>query len=174
MQIMGNVNSSLLRHSGFPGGSDGKASACSARDPGSIPGLGRFPGEGNGYRLQYSCLENSMDREASGLQSMGSQRVRHNWATNTSTKKILQKYAYKPITHLVIFLFVVSFSYKFLAKISFIYMQAFACMSVSMTVNISRGKSVHDLVPLFHLPGWERCFLTTITGWERKRSTLHI
>ena len=46
---------------GFPGGSDGKASACSTGDPGSIPGLGRSPGEGNGNPLQYSCLENSMD-----------------------------------------------------------------------------------------------------------------
>ena len=43
-----------------PGGSDGKESACSARDPGSVPGLGRSPGEGNGYPLQYSGLENSM------------------------------------------------------------------------------------------------------------------
>ena len=41
--------------------SDSKASACSARDPGSIPGSGRSPGEGNGNPLQYSCLENSMD-----------------------------------------------------------------------------------------------------------------
>ena len=45
----------------FPGGSDGKASACNARDPGSIPGLGRSPGEGNGNPLQYSCLKNPMD-----------------------------------------------------------------------------------------------------------------
>ena len=45
----------------FPGGSDGKASAHNAGDPGSIPGLGRSPGEGNGNPLQYSCLENSMD-----------------------------------------------------------------------------------------------------------------
>ena len=47
--------------SGSPGGSDGKESACSVRDPGSVPGLGRTPGEGNGYPLQYSDLENSMD-----------------------------------------------------------------------------------------------------------------
>jgi len=46
---------------GFLGGSDGKASACNAGDPGSIPRLGRSPGEGNGNPLQYSCLENSMD-----------------------------------------------------------------------------------------------------------------
>ena len=45
----------------FLGGSDGKASASNAGDPGSIPGLGRSPGEGNGDPLQYSCLENPMD-----------------------------------------------------------------------------------------------------------------
>ena len=45
----------------FPGGSDGKASACSARDLGSIPGWGRSPGEGSGNPLQYSCLENPTD-----------------------------------------------------------------------------------------------------------------
>ena len=45
----------------FPGGSDGEESACNAGDPGSIPGLGRAPGEGDGYPLQYSCLENPMD-----------------------------------------------------------------------------------------------------------------
>ena len=45
----------------FPDGSDGKASAYNAGDPGSIPGLGRTPGEGNGNPLQYSCLENPMD-----------------------------------------------------------------------------------------------------------------
>ena len=46
----------------FSGGSDDKESACNAGDMGSIPGLGRSPGEGNGYPLQYFCLENSMDR----------------------------------------------------------------------------------------------------------------
>ena len=46
---------------GFPGGSDSKASVCNAGDPGSIPGLGRSPGEGNGTPLQYSFLENPMD-----------------------------------------------------------------------------------------------------------------
>ena len=45
----------------FPGGSAGKESACNEGDLGSIPGLGRSPGEGNGYPLQYSGLENSMD-----------------------------------------------------------------------------------------------------------------
>ena len=48
----------------FPGGSDGKASVYNAGDPGSIPGSGRFPGEGNGNPLQYYYLENPMDRGA--------------------------------------------------------------------------------------------------------------
>ena len=48
----------------FPGGSDSKESVCAAGDMGLIPGLGRFPREGNSSPLQYSCLENSMDRVA--------------------------------------------------------------------------------------------------------------
>ena len=51
-------------YQGFLGGSDDKESACKAEDLGSIPGSGRSPGEGNGNPLQYSCLENSMDRGA--------------------------------------------------------------------------------------------------------------
>ena len=71
---------------GFPGGSDGKESACNAGDLSSIPGLGRSPEEGNGNPLQYSCLENSMDRGA--WQSMGLQRVGPNWVTNTFTLEL--------------------------------------------------------------------------------------
>ena len=52
---------------GFPGGSAGKENACSAGDLGSIPGLGRSPGEGNGYPLQDSGLENSMDYAVHGV-----------------------------------------------------------------------------------------------------------
>ena len=51
---------SLVLLQSFPGGSDGKESACNAEEPGSITGLGRYHGEGNGYPLQYTCLENSM------------------------------------------------------------------------------------------------------------------
>ena len=49
---------------GFPGGSAGKKSACNVGDLGSVPGLGRSPGETNGYPLQYSCMENYTDRRA--------------------------------------------------------------------------------------------------------------
>ena len=49
-------------HAGFPGGLDGKESACNLGDPGLIPGLGRCPGGGHSNPLQYSCLENPMDR----------------------------------------------------------------------------------------------------------------
>ena len=59
----------------FPGGSDGKVSAYNVGDPGSIPGLGRSPGEGNGNPPQYFCLEDLMDRGAWQIQSTGSQRV---------------------------------------------------------------------------------------------------
>ena len=53
------------------GGSDGKESACNVGDPGLIPGLGRSPEEVNNYLLQYSCLENSMDRGACQAGCMG-------------------------------------------------------------------------------------------------------
>ena len=56
---------------GFPGGSNGKESAYSAGGPGSIPGSGRSPIEGNGYQLQFSCLENSMGEEPGGLKPEG-------------------------------------------------------------------------------------------------------
>ena len=62
---------------GFPGGSDNKESACNEGDLGSIPRLGRSPGERNGNPLQYSCLENSMDRGAWQATVHGSQSVGH-------------------------------------------------------------------------------------------------
>ena len=68
-----------------------KNPAASAGDAGSIPGLGRSPGEGNGNPLQCSYLENPMDRGAGGLQSIGSQRVGHNWATK-------QQFGFKEMT----------------------------------------------------------------------------
>ena len=59
----------------------GKESACNAGDLGSIPGLGRFPGEGNGNPLQYSCLENPMDRGAKKAIVHGVARVGHDLVT---------------------------------------------------------------------------------------------
>ena len=64
MAIIITLQLGLSTPSGFPGGSDGKVSACSVGDLGSIPGSGRPPGEGNGNPLQYLCLENPMDRGA--------------------------------------------------------------------------------------------------------------
>ena len=57
----------LRQRRGFPGSSDGKEFTCSAGDLGPIPGLGRSPGEGNSYPLQYSGLENSMDSIVHGV-----------------------------------------------------------------------------------------------------------
>ena len=59
MEVQGNIPTIAYTH--FPRGSDGKASACNVGDPGSIPGLRRSPGEGNGNPLQHPCLENPMD-----------------------------------------------------------------------------------------------------------------
>ena len=64
----------------FPGGPESKASAYNARNPGSDPGSGRSPGEGNGNPLRYSCLEVPWTEEPGRLQFMGLQRVRLNWA----------------------------------------------------------------------------------------------
>ena len=68
---------------GLPCSSNSKESACNAWDQGLILESGRSSGEGNGNPLQYSCLENSMDREASWVTVHGLQRVGHDWATNT-------------------------------------------------------------------------------------------
>ena len=57
---------------GLPAGSDGKESVCNVGDLGSTPGLGKSPGEGNGYSLQYSLLENFMERNLAGYSPWGS------------------------------------------------------------------------------------------------------
>jgi len=63
---------------GFLGGSDGKESTCNVGDLGSIPGLGRSPGEGNGNHSSILAWRIPWTKEPGGLQSMGSQRVGHN------------------------------------------------------------------------------------------------
>ena len=66
---------------GFPHSSVDKESVCNAGDPGSVPGLGRSLGEGNGNPLQYSCLENPMDRGARQATVYGAVRTGHDLAT---------------------------------------------------------------------------------------------
>ena len=87
MSIFGSNTHKMIRSGlgsvlGFPCGSDGKESACNAGDLGSISGSGRSPGERSGNPLQYSCLENPMDRGAWQIIVQGV-AVRHDWATNT-------------------------------------------------------------------------------------------
>ena len=72
----------MVYSKGFPCGSAGKEYACNVEDLGLIPGLGRSLGEGKGYPLQYSGLENPIP-----VQSVGSQRIRYDWATFTFFKK---------------------------------------------------------------------------------------
>ena len=71
---------------GFPGGSVGTGSACNIGEPASIPGLGSFPGEGIGYPLQYSYLENPMDRGAWQAAVHGVARVGHDLVTKEREK----------------------------------------------------------------------------------------
>ena len=66
---------------GFPGGSDGKASTCNAGDLGLIPGLGRSPGEGKGYPLQYSGLENFMGGIVNGVAKSRTQLSKFHFPT---------------------------------------------------------------------------------------------
>ena len=79
----------------FPCGSDNKESSQNVGDPGSIPRMGRSPGEGNGYPLQYFCVENSMNRGAWQATVHGSQRVGHNWMTNFSLNVWYDQYFFK-------------------------------------------------------------------------------
>ena len=85
---------------GFPGGSDGKEAACKAEDWGSIPWLGRSPGNGNGNPLQHSCLENSMDRGAWWAAIYGVTKSQA-WLSDTFTLISISFYTHwKPWFHL--------------------------------------------------------------------------
>ena len=79
---------------GFPGGSDGKESACNAGDLGSIPGLGRSPREGNDNPLQYTCLENPRDREAwwAAVYGVAQSRTRLRWLSSSSSSSSIRMY----------------------------------------------------------------------------------
>ena len=82
-------------HVGFPRSSVGKESACSAGDPGLIPGLGRSPGERNGNPLQHSCLENPIDRGARSTTIHGVARVGHDLATKSASSPFHLAYVFR-------------------------------------------------------------------------------
>ena len=82
------ISDLCLNAKGFPGNSDRKESAHNVGDQGLIPGSGRSPGEGNGNPLQYSCLENPMDRGAWQATVHGVSRVGHNWVTELNWSMI--------------------------------------------------------------------------------------
>ena len=84
----------------FPGGSDGKASVYNAGGPGSSPGLGRSPGEGNGNPLQYYCLENPMDRGAWQTAVYGVAKSRTRLSDFTSPKRMFIELV-MPSSHLI-------------------------------------------------------------------------
>ena len=84
---------------GFPSGSAGKESACNTGDLGSIPGLGRAPGEGNGNPLQCSCLENPMDRGAWQATVYGVTSARHDLATKPPPLKWMHETGCSGLVH---------------------------------------------------------------------------
>ena len=89
LRLLGGLKKNNLMLPSFPGGSDSKESACNGGDLGSIPGLGRSPGEENGYPFQYSYLEHCMDRRAWWATVHGvakSQTQLSNWHFYTSHK----------------------------------------------------------------------------------------
>ena len=86
--------SSLCYTVGFPGGLDGKESACDAGDHYLISASGRSPGEGNGNPFQYSYLGNPWTEEPGGLQSMESQRTGYDWETHTFTFITLDQFSH--------------------------------------------------------------------------------
>ena len=85
------VNSTKNLEKGFSHSSIGKESACNSGEPGSIPGSGRSPGEGNGNPLQYSCLKNPIDRGVWRATVHGVTRIGHYLATKPPTTPILLK-----------------------------------------------------------------------------------
>ena len=97
MCIILSISHGLSTILGWPIGSDGEASACNAGDQSLIPGLGRFPEEGNGSPLQYSCLENSLDRETWLATDHGPQRIKQDWATNTFTFPLAMFYRWESL-----------------------------------------------------------------------------
>ena len=86
--------STYLIMQSFPGGSEDKASACDAGGPGSIPGWGRSPGEGNGNPLQYSCLENPVER---GAWQATVHRVAKSWTQLSDFTFFLSKYLHNTL-----------------------------------------------------------------------------
>ena len=80
----------------FPSGSDGKESTCNAEDPGLIPGLGRSPGEGNGNPLQYSCLQNPMDR---GVCRSAAHGVAKSWTQPSHQRELHFVSLHTKVTH---------------------------------------------------------------------------
>ena len=100
IQIAGSLLSDM-RHVGFPGSSDGKEPACNVEDPGSFPGVGRSSGEGNGNPLQYSCLENPIDR---GTWQAIVHRIKKSWTRlkKLSTHTMTIRSPVIPVSHFLV------------------------------------------------------------------------
>ena len=115
----------------FPGSSDGKASAYNAGDPGSIPGSGRSPGEGNGNPLQCSCLENPMDRGAW-------------WATVQGLTKSRTLHF-----HIIICVYILYVHYTYANVYIYVYINMYMYMFVYVYVRVCLSVCISALLSLF-------------------------
>ena len=145
-----------------------KKSACNAGGLGSIPGSQRSPGEGNGYPLQYSCLENSWTEEPGTLQSMGLQRVRHAWATNIFTffSHSPHPLRYRPSPTMIMH----SEKTELLKSIDICFRSNKAVKQVSILPTYERGKFIR-LILLFPVKYLEIFFLFLLVNVYHKSRT---
>ena len=137
---------------GFPGGSVAKNSPANAGDPGSIPGSGRSPGEGNGYHLQYSCQKNPMDKEAwwpGMLQSVGSQGVQtQSRDCRTTTKNCVVRPRVNTQSKITLFIIILLFLYlyyTFIICISILYFYFILLYFYYRKINTTFKKEVRKI-----------------------------
>ena len=148
-----------LVNSGFPGGSDGKECACNARDQPSIPEARRYSGERNGYPLQYSCLENFMDRGAwqTALHRVTKSQTRQKWLRIHTQYIVFEMH------------FPIQFPLKATTKRKVTWEIAqIWCQSLEISANIQH---IHThLIHIFFCPKWPPSrisFLMPAVGWKR-------
>ena len=124
---------------GFSCGSDGKESVCNAGDPGSISGMGRSPGEGNGNPLQQPCLENSMDRGAWQATAHGFAKSLTQLNTLTSEKKKIPFVQMPKASILNIEFIQMTFVYTCLNLLIPVANDKICCL-LNFVIKLSRGK----------------------------------
>ena len=129
---------------GFPGGLDSEESVCNIGDQGLITGSGRCPGEGNGNPFQYSCLENSMNREARQSTVHG---VGHGWVTSLLASLYIYMYIY---IHMCVYICMYIYIYFFIRSIKCMYIYIYIHTYIHIIL----------LIKFFSLTGYSKILST--------------